>query len=124
MMLGYKRIFLLIVILFFYLLIPSNVYALDYKNGHFEKINTDYHLGMPVQFNDGRVFIISDDNIINFDTNTNKFKKIATLNTSIDKHDDTKAIGLNKNKILFIAPLFKEPSEQFEHEIYWLKLLN
>lgn len=53
MMLGYKRIFLLIVILFFYLLIPSYVYALDYKNGHFEKINTDYHLGMPVQFNDG-----------------------------------------------------------------------
>lgn len=122
MMLVYKRIFLLIVILFFYLIIPSDVYALDYKNGHFEKINTDYHLGMPVQFNDGRVFIISDDNIINFDPNTNKFKKIATLNTSINKHDNTKAIGLNQNKILFIAPLFKEPSEQFEHEIYWLIL--
>lgn len=121
-MVIYKKIFLLILILGFYLLLPSNVSAFDYKNGHFEKINTDYPLGLPVQLNDGRVFIISDDSIINFDSDTNKFKKIATLNTAIDKHDNTKAIGLNQNKILFIAPLFNKPSEQFEREIYWLIL--
>ena len=121
-MIIYKKIFLLVLILCFDLLFPSNVSAFDYKNGHFEKINTDYHLGAPIKFRDGRVFIISNDSIVNFDSSTNKFKKIATLNTAIEQNDNTKAIGLNQNKILFIAPLFKQPSEQFEHEIYWLIL--
>ena len=50
---------------------PNIAFSLDYENGHFEKINTDFPIiGQPIKLNDGRILIISGTEIINFNPKT------------------------------------------------------
>lgn len=100
---------------------PNIALALDYENGHFEKINTNFPIiGQPIKLNDGRILIISGTEIINFNPKTNHFSKIAKINNNLDTHYRNIATLLNNGKILFISPITEYPSEKFSNEIYHL----
>lgn len=104
------------------LIFPNIAFALDYENGHFEKINTNFPIiGQPIKLNNGQVLIISGSDIINFNPKTNKFKKIAKIN-NLETHRQNIATLLNNGKVLFISPITEYPSEKFSKEIYWLIL--
>ena len=61
-----------------FLSVTHSVFALDYTNGHFEKINADFPVfGQPIKLNNGKILIISDSKIISFNPTTNKFEKIT-----------------------------------------------
>ena len=100
---------------------PNIAVALDYENGHFEKINTDFPIvGQPIKLNDGRILIISGTEIINFNPKTNNFSKIVNINNNLDIHRQDIATLLNNGKVLFISPITEYPSEKFSKEIYHL----
>ena len=85
---------------------PNIAFSLDYENGHFEKINTDFPIiGQPIKLNDGRILIISGTEIINFNPKTNNFSKIVNINNNLDIHRRDIATLLNNGKVLFISPI-------------------
>ena len=117
------KILISIVLLIFgiYFIFPNIAFSLDYENGHFEKINTDFPIiGQPIKLNDGRILIISGTEIINFNPKTNNFSKIVNINNNLDIHRRDIATLLNNGKVLFISPITEYPSEKFSNEIYHL----
>lgn len=105
-----------------FLSVTHSVFALDYTNGHFEKINADFPVfGQPIKLNNGKILIISDSKIISFNPTTNKFEKITNIN-DIDSGSKDIAILLANGKILLISPILEYPSSKFERIIYQLIL--
>ena len=116
-----KLISIVLLILGICLIFPNIAFSLDYENGHFEKINTDFPIiGQPIKLNDGRILIISGTEIINFNPKTNNFSKIVNINNNLDIHRRDIVTLLNNGKVLFISPITEYPSEKFSNEIYHL----
>jgi hypothetical protein len=96
-------------------------FALDYENGHFEKINSDLSIqGCPVKLKDGRILILDIDKNYIFDPKTNTFRETTRTPFGFSYISNGKifpAVVLNNGKVLIIGKILDVPSLKFQNEL-------
>ena len=106
------------------LLLVSTNYsiALDYENGHFEKIDTNLSIGgCPLTLKDGRVLILGINENFIFDPKTNKFKETQPTPFGFSYISNGKifpATVLNDGTVFIIGNILDQPSQKFQAELY------
>lgn len=117
-----KILLVFVLVIGIFINLPNFSLALDYENGHFEKINSDLSIqGCPVKLKDGRILILDIDKNYIFDPKTNTFRETTRTPFGFSYISNGKifpAVVLNNGKVLIIGKILDAPSLKFQNELY------
>lgn len=117
-----KILLVFVLVIGIFINLPNFSLALDYENGHFEKINSDLSIqGCPVKLKDGRILILDIDKNYIFDPKTNTFRETTHTPFGFSYISNGKifpAVVLNNGKVLIIGKILDAPSLKFQNELY------
>ncbi len=117
-----KILLVFVLVIGIFIKLPNFSLALDYENGHFQKINNDLSIqGCPVKLKDGRILILDIDKNYIFDPKTNTFGETTRTPFGFSYISNGKifpAVVLNNGKVLIIGKILDAPSLKFQNELY------
>lgn len=101
---------------------PNIAFALDYENGHFEKIQTNLEIeGCPLKLKDGRILILDINKSYIFNPKNNTFRETTSTPFGFSYVSNGRvfpAVVLNNGKVFIIGKILEPPFDKFENELY------
>lgn len=101
---------------------PNIAFALDYENGHFEKIQTNLEIkGCPLKLKDGRILILDNNRNYIFNPKNNTFRETTPTPfgfSYVSNGDMFPAVVLNNGKVFIIGKILEPPFDKFKDELY------
>lgn len=101
---------------------PNIAVALDYENGHFEKIQTNLEIeGCPLKLKDGRILILDINKSYIFNPKNNTFRETTSTPFGFSYVSNGRvfpAVVLNNGKVFIIGKILEPPFDKFENELY------
>lgn len=101
---------------------PNIAFALDYENGHFEKIQTNLEIeGCPLKLKDGRILILDTNRNYIFNPKNNTFRETTPTPfgfSYVSNGGMFPAVVLNNGKVFIIGKILEPPFDKFEDELY------
>lgn len=101
---------------------PNIAVALDYENGHFEKIQTNLEIeGCPLKLKDGRILILDINKSYIFNPQNNTFRETTSTPFGFSYVSNGRvfpAVVLNNGKVFIIGKILEPPFDKFENELY------
>lgn len=101
---------------------PNIAFALDYENGHFEKIQTNLEIeGCPLKLKDGRILILDINKSYIFNPQNNTFRETTSTPfgfSYVSNGGMFPAVVLNNGKVFIIGKILEPPFDKFENELY------
>ena len=101
---------------------PNIAVALDYENGHFEKIQTNLEIeGCPLKLKDGRILILDTNRNYIFNPKNNTFRETTPTPfgfSYVSNGGMFPAVVLNNGKVFIIGKILKPPFDKFKDELY------
>ena len=101
---------------------PNIAFALDYENGHFEKIQTNLEIeGCPLKLKDGRILILDINKSYIFNPQNNTFRETTSTPFGFSYVSNGRmfpAVVLNNGKVFIIGKILEPPFDKFENELY------
>lgn len=101
---------------------PNIAFALDYENGHFEKIQTNLEIeGCPLKLKDGRILILDINKSYIFNPKNNTFRETTSTPFGFSYVSNGRvfpAVVLNNGKVFIIGKILEPPFDKFKNELY------
>ncbi len=101
---------------------PNTAFALDYENGHFEKVQTNLKVtGCPLKLKDGRILILDLNRNYIFNPKNNTFRETTSLPFGFSYVSNVElfpAVVLNNGKVFIIGNILEQPFDKFDKELY------
>ena len=118
-----KKIISIVLLIFgICFIFPNIAFALDYENGHFEKIQTNLEIeGCPLKLKDGRILILDINKSYIFNPKNNTFRETTSTPFGFSYVSNGRvfpAVVLNNGKVFIIGKILKPPFDKFENELY------
>ena len=117
-----KIISIVLLILGICFIFPNIAFALDYENGHFEKIQTNLEIeGCPLKLKDGRILILDINKSYIFNPKNNTFRETTSTPfgfSYVSNGGMFPAVVLNNGKVFIIGKILKPPFDKFKDELY------
>lgn len=104
------------------LIFPNIAFALDYENGHFEKVQTNLEVtGCPLKLKDGRILILDNNRNYIFNPKNNTFRETTPTPfgfSYVSNGGMFPAVVLNNGKVFIIGKILEPPFDKFDKELY------
>ena len=104
------------------LIFPNIAFALDYENGHFEKVQTNLEVtGCPLKLKDGRILILDNNRNYIFNPKNNTFRETTPTPfgfSYVSNGGMFPAVVLNNGKVFIIGKILEPPFDKFKDELY------
>lgn len=118
-----KKIISIVLLIFgICFIFPNIAFALDYENGHFEKIQTNLEIeGCPLKLKDGRILILDINKSYIFNPKNNTFRETTSTPFGFSYVSNGRvfpAVVLNNGKVFIIGKILEPPFDKFENELY------
>ena len=118
-----KKIISIVLLIFgICFIFPNIAFALDYENGHFEKIQTNLEIeGCPLKLKDGRILILDINKSYIFNPKNNTFRETTSTPfgfSYVSNGGMFPAVVLNNGKVFIIGKILKPPFDKFKDELY------
>ena len=118
-----KKIISIVLLIFgICFIFPNIAFALDYENGHFEKIQTNLEIeGCPLKLKDGRILILDINKSYIFNPKNNTFRETTSTPfgfSYVSNGSVFPAVVLNNGKVFIIGKILEPPFDKFENELY------
>ena len=119
----FKKIISIVLLIFgICFIFPNIAFALDYENGHFEKIQTNLEIeGCPLKLKDGRILILDINKSYIFNPKNNTFRETTSTPFGFSYVSNGRvfpAVVLNNGKVFIIGKILEPPFDKFENELY------
>lgn len=120
---NFKKIISIVLLIFgICFIFPNIAFALDYENGHFEKIQTNLEIeGCPLKLKDGRILILDINKSYIFNPKNNTFRETTSTPFGFSYVSNGRvfpAVVLNNGKVFIIGKILEPPFDKFENELY------